>query len=288
MASNSRILEYFGLLLLAGSSAVSIPAYAQELTGETPSAEQIVAQCRHNPNATTGRTIINFTIENMSGSATKERTVVMFWKIVNEKNVYARQTMFVTDPPAFQFNAYLRWEPPASSSKPPDQWIYSTKQQRTRRIATRDPDDLTWGLIGEDLKLLQWPASTKTLLKSWGEQNRQFYEIEIVPTAEKSIYGKIVARYERGADWSSCVHTRAEFFDREEELTKDITTTWGWLGPNRIRKSIVVTSTKSKTKTSYRFQDTVLDPELDDAIFTSRALAYAERYLNQGAPQPEP
>ncbi len=248
------------------------------------SADEVIDQCWFEPKARSGRSTIKLTVANMAGDVTKERTMVMFWKIAGEEDVFARQTIYVTAPPEFKYNAYLRWEPPLASAKPPDQWVYLTNTQKTRRIATRDPEDLTWGLIGEDLKLMQWPESTKTLLRTVNDSARHTYDVELIPTSKESLYGKIVARFERGVDWSSCAHSHSTFFDRDGGIIKEIETTWGTREGQRIRESIVISSTKSKTKTTYKFEDTVLDPPLDDHIFTARALAHAERYLGNDSP----
>lgn len=273
--------------------AVSFAA-ASAGAAEVVTAKDVFDNCRNRSNAGDINGHLDFSFKNASGETTKGRKALYFWKdYAGSDDLWSKTIMVVLDPPEYEDVGYLRYEYTLASGRKPDQWIYVPKQQRVRRLTLRDATDETWGLVGDDLQVLQWGDGDMRLLSAREDEHGTTYRIEIIPKSKELPYVKVISTYLREGDgWERCNRQRTEFLDKVDKLIKALSEEWSQQGQfwyrHRVNIDNMVTRvtavgeiTELDSSVEYLFRELRFNTGLTDKDFTTRLLQQPDHLIRK-------
>lgn len=275
--------------MLAFSFAAASVGAAEEIT-----AKDIFDNCRNRSNAEDLRGHLDFSFKNAAGETTKNRQAVYFWKDYRgADDLWSKTILVVLGPPEYEDVGYLRYEYTLASGRKPDQWIYVPKQQRIRRLTIRDATDETWGLVGDDLQVLQWGDGDMRLLSAGEDERGTVYRIEIIPKSKELPYVKVNSTYLReDGSWDRCNRQRTEFFDKDDKLIKALSEEWSqqeqFWHRQRVNVDNMVTRltaagevTELDSSVEYVFRELRFNNGLTDKDFTTRLLQQPDHLIRK-------
>ncbi len=277
-----------GLLLcalLVIGLVLPLPLLAAAQSG-SPDVRSIVQQCYYKDWGRDQRSRLLLRMKNNSGRVTKKREFIRFWKDYRgQGDVVSKVMLFAVAPPEYRGNNYLRINYALSSGRLPEQWVYLKRLQAVRRLSVREHDELSWGLIGEDLTIRQFDEDTHLLTSSREEHGHTAYEVESRPRLENSAYGRYVSYYVRTGGWDSCILTHRDFYDQAGRVIKRADFTWQRVDHAWMMDTLEIVverppreGSKKKQKAplrlfiTYRFTDPEVNTGLEDSDFSQRNL----------------
>jgi hypothetical protein len=268
-----RTVQLVAIALIVNFS-IALKCVAEEI-----SAADIISKCRIRTDAADLRGRLDFSIKNSSGKIVKNRQAIYFWKdYAGSDALLSKTILFVSSPPSDKDTAYLRYEYTVDSGREPEQWLYVPHLQRVLRLAMRDTRDQAWGVVGDDLKVLQWGDGTQQLIRTEKDMRGTIYWIEITPKSTKLPYAKLKSAFLRAGDsWDRCARWRTEFLDKENNLIKVLTEDWTQQQQIWYRQRVQVENKEARTITEYGFRDVEFNSGLTDGDFTTRQLQHADR-----------
>lgn len=270
---NLRIFFIFSILAFNSQQVVAddFPSFS--------SAGDVVNYCSHSATIDSLRSAVTLTVKNDNGDIKKNRRFQLLYKAYPKNGAFLDKiALFTLDPAEFKDNNYLRWSY-STSGKTPDQWVYLEKKQKVTRLSPRDPADLSWGLIGEDLGLRRGINGQHRFLKEaeqLSHSSGDAYLIETIPDDPASAYSKIERRYQLDGNQAKCRLLETNFYGKDLSIIKTIKSTWQTIDETPVRKTLVI---EDKTKarlgvvTEYQFSNVELT-HLDDKHFTKRAISH--------------
>lgn len=254
-----------GALLLLAQAAL-----AQE---PQVTVQEILDHCYDKPTGADRTFDLTLTVQDAGGDARTEERYVGWWKDYRgQGDLVSKLMLFRRSPLYRQDDTYLRWDYTTSSGKPPEQWVYSIRQQRVRRIAQRDPHRPALGLIAEDLVQRQLGRDAHTLRNVVVREGRTVYSLETIPRAGDSAYKRIVSYFERRGDWAGCTLARQEFFADGGKPAKQMDYTWQRVGDAWAWHVVTVRNERPRSTTMYRLENLQVDVGLTDEDFSKRRL----------------
>ena len=271
-------MVYRASRLIAAALAINF-ALPSGYAAEDVTIADIIAKCRIKADAADFRSRLDFTIRDTAGKVVKDRHAVYFWKDYDGANdLWSKSILFVVGPPEFKDIGYLRFEYRADSGRDAEQWLYLPNQQRVIRLSERDPRDQTWGVVGDDLAVLQWNEGAQRLLGTEQDTRGTVYRVEIIPKSIKLPYVKVNSSFLREGDgWDRCTRQRSEFIDGNDNIVKVVTEDWARQNNIWYRQRAKIESMSLHTTTEYAFHDMEFNIGLTDDDFTKRMLPNPER-----------
>jgi outer membrane lipoprotein-sorting protein len=258
--------------------AVGCALFAAHARAAEPTSRELLDRTRQLNETTrkwTDRTQkMKLTIVDRRGGERQRDLVVYYKKYPEERN---RTLLFFESPPDVKGVGFLQWADPHAKD---DQWLYLPELKRPPRQisggAKRESfagtdfsyDDLT--IIGQITDWTEADAHTQ-LLRTEDIDGMKAYVIEFTPAGKELSYGRVVA-------WLTAddlVLRKFEMYDKSDRLEKVLT-----LGD--IRKiGEIPTAFRSEMKnvqtgshTAVEMLDVTYDTNLDDGMFTQRALEH--------------
>jgi hypothetical protein len=254
------------LLIAAAMSVATVSAAA-------PPAIEVLNHCYYKA---TGRDVtfdLNLSFLNSEGEQGAQERYVGWWKAYDgEDDLVSKLILFRRSPLYRQDDNYLRWDYAFASGKTPEQWVYSARQPRIRRIAQRDPDTPALGLIAEDLVRRQLDQDTHTLQAIEIKDGATQYLIESVSKDPSSNYERIVSRFEQRQSWDDCALLRQEFVGRGTGLAKQIDYTWQRVNGAWVWNVVTIQNRSPKSTVIYRLDNVKVNVGLTDEDFSKRRL----------------
>ncbi len=192
-----------------------------------PDLAQILEGCYYKERGTDQRGRLVFTIRNQKGRVTRKLEFVYLWKQYRGRNdVWDKLMLFAVAPPEYRDNNYLRITYTWDSGKLPEQWVYSKRLQRVRRLSLGEQDNMHWGLINEDLSLRRPEEDAHTLLDVRQAHGQITYEVESRPRLPQPGYVKYLSYYVRTGDWGTCRLTYRDYYDAKGRVVKKADYKW--------------------------------------------------------------
>lgn len=270
---NSKIFFIFSILAFSNQQVIAddLPSFS--------SASDVVNYCSNSATVESLRSVVTLTVKNNKGDIKKNRRFQLLYKTYPDGGIFLdKLALFTLHPAEFKDNNYLRWSYSASD-KTPDQWVYLEKKQKVTRLSPRDPADLSWGLIGEDLGLRRGIKGQHRFLneaEQLSHSSGDVYLIETIPDDPKSAYSKIERLYQLDGNQAKCRLLESSFYGKDLSIIKIIKSTWQTIDETPVRKTLVI---EDKTKarlgivTEYQFSEVELT-QLDEKHFTKRTITH--------------
>lgn len=237
------------------------------------SVSEILQHCYYKPTGADRTFDLLLIVLDAEGDSRTEESYVGWWKDYRgQDDLVSKLILFRRSPLYRQDDTYLRWDYTTTSGKPPEQWVYSIRQQRVRRVAQRDPNRPALGLIAEDLVRPQLDRDTHTLKAAERQGGATVYTLETTPQAGTSSYERIVSRFERRADWSDCSLVRQEFMTLGGKSAKQIEYTWQRVGDAWAWHVVTIHNQKPRSTIVYRMENLQVNVGLTDDDFSKRRL----------------
>lgn len=235
--------------------------------------EEILQHCYDKPTGTDRKFDLALSVQDAEGETRTEERYVGWWKDYRGKGDFVSKLILFRRSPLYrQDDTYLRWDYLPTSGKPPEQWVYSIRQQRVRRVAQRDPNRPPLGLIAEDLVERQLDQDTSNLHNVALQEGRTVYVIASIPRTTDSPYNKILFHFERSGDWPSCALVRQEFFTGTGKRAKQMEYTWQRVGDAWAWHVVTVRNEKPRSTIQYRLENLQVNVGLTDEDFSKRRL----------------
>ena len=254
------------LLLLA-----SAPAGAEDAA--LPSGAEIARSINaRDDGRAVSRTLVMHLIDRRGGKRTRETRFLR--KYYGDEK---RSVIFYQSPTNVKDTAFLTYDYP-EPGRDDDQWLYLPALRKVRRISSSDRGTYFLGtdLTYEDVKKESKVGIEDYTWKTLGEETldgHRCYLVEAVPVNEKTArdlgYGRVLLRVDP-AIW---MIRKSEYWDVRGNLLKtsrilDIRPVQGIATAHRIE----VENHKTGHRTEFVFRDVDYETELDDDLFTQRAL----------------
>lgn len=260
-------------MLCAALAASVNAATAQEFQPQV-NIRQLLDHCYYKPTGSDRTFDLELTVQDAGGDVRTEERYVGWWKDYRgDSDLVSKLVLFRRSPLYRQDDTYLRWDYTTASGKPPDQWVYSIRQQRVRRVAQRDPNRPALGLIAEDLVRRPFDKDSLTLRDVVVREGRTVYTVESIPPAGESIYARVVSYFERPGDWPSCALARQEFMTQGAKAAKQIHYTWQRVGEAWAWHVVTVRNEKPRSTIIYRLENLRVNVGLTDEDFSKRRLS---------------
>lgn len=258
------------VLMMLFSSLAMRAAVAQEPQVTIP---EILDHCYYKPLGADRKFDLELTVQDADGTTRTEERYVGWWKDYRgDGDLVSKLILFRRAPLYRQDDTYLRWDYTTSSGKPPEQWAYSMRQQRVRRVAQRDPNRPALGLIAEDLVQRQLDQDTHTLRDVELREGSIVYTLESIPRTDDSTYKKIISQFERHGEWPTCTLVRQEFITSNGKQAKQMDYTWQQVGNAWAWHVVTVRNAKPRSITQYRLRNLQVNVGLTDDNFSKRRL----------------
>lgn len=252
-----------------------LAALAPAALAQTPqvTVQEILNNCYYKPTGIDRTFDLALTVQDADGDTRTEERYVGWWKdFRGQGDLVSKLVLFRRSPLYRQDDTYLRWDYSTSSGKPPEQWVYSIRQQRVRRVAQRDPNRPALGLIAEDLVQRQLDQDTHTLRNVVVREGRTVYSLESVARVGDSAYKRIVSHFERRSGWADCTLTRQEFIAANGKRVKQMDYTWQRVADAWAWHVVTVQNEKPRSTTLYRLENLQVNVGLRDEDFSKRRL----------------
>lgn len=252
-------------LVGAGLLAVAVPALAEEqLTGA-----EIVQRCSDRYAGDTQRSLLSIALTDEAGRKVKHE-FVRLWKTYKGKDGIAEKTILFTQfPPESKEVNFMRWS--YTNGKQPDMWVYLPELHTVRRVSQRDPKNLDWGYVDEDLRPRAIDEDVHRYLGVGTHEAQEFYVVESVPKS-RSIYGKRVTYYIKTDNWDDCAPVRVDYHAPGGELIKRENVRWQKIKGAWVWKTAVMKNMKTLTSAVYDMRDVEINVDIPDGQFTERVL----------------
>lgn len=274
MSRAQRLVRHrtaWALIILCGSLLILAPA----AVGQAPqvTVQEILQHCYYKPSGADRTFDLALIVQDANGETRTEERYVGWWKDYRgEGDFVSKLILFRRSPLYRQDDTYLRWDYTTSSEKPPEQWVYSIRQQRVRRVAQRDPNRPPLGLIAEELVQRRLDRDALILRDVQQRDVRTVYVVESIPRTGDSPYKKIIFQFERSDDWPSCTLVRQEFLTEGGKRAKQMDYTWQRVGDAWAWHVVTVRNEKPRSTTQYRLENLQVNVGLTDENFSKRRL----------------
>ncbi len=250
---------------------------------------EVIQQCYYKDWGRDQRSRLIFTMKNRSGKVTKKMEFVRYWKDYRGKDgLVSKWMLFTVAPPEYRDNNYLRITYTLASGRMPEQWVYLKRLQSVRRLSLREQDNLSWGLMGEDLAIRQPDEDEHSLLGVREEHGNITYEVESRPRLPGPAYDKYISYYVRlrSDSWEDCTLTHRDYYDARGHLFKKADYAWQQIDGAWVLSSLDIVIERAEKKPaeqkmgkkasrlfiSYRFLDPEVNVGLEDRFFSQRNL----------------
>lgn len=220
--------------------------------------------------------LITITDENGKGAKSEYRRL---WKQYDGKDAVVDKVMLFTEsPPDIRGVNFMRWGYTAESGKAADQWGYLPEMHMVRRVSQRDPANMDWGYNDEDLRIRDRDEDEHRFKRIARIDGQDYYLVEsVLRTA--SAYGKRVTYFNKSDDWESCAPRQVDYYGDNGALLKQEFISWQRLNGAWVWDIAVMYNVRTKVTAIYQMQDTEVNVDLDDRLFS-------ERQLRRGHPEP--
>ena len=251
------------ILFAALATVWTLPSLAE------PTGRQVADEADVRNRADSEVATFEMTIVNKKGKERKRE--LKSWALTPPGEPERAMIRFL-DPPDVAGTSVLTIE---LSGDEDEQWMYLPALKRTRRIAGSSRNDSFMGsdLSYDDLRPRDLDSYEYEILKSETVGGDETWALQSTPKAggkaEDSAYSRTVA-WIRKADY---VPLKSEHFDEKGELLKVITYE-GYTEDSGVMRpaSLKVENVQKGTHTVIRYVERTLNGELDESLFTTRAM----------------
>lgn len=253
--------------------ACSVAASADELSGEN-----IVNRCYYKYAGEDQRSRLLIVLGDANGNYSKGE-YRRLWKNYHGRDGIADKVMLFTELPTEMRGVnFMRWDYAAAGGKAADQWVYLPETNMVRRVSQRDPKNMDWGYIDEDLRIRALDLDTHRFAKIAQRDGEEFYVVESVPRGN-SAYSKRVTHFNKAANWEDCTPRQVDYYAKNGELLKQEVITWKKIKNAWVWESATVHNVQTGVSATYQMLDVEVNVSLPDAVFS-------ERQLRRGYPEP--
>ena len=244
---------------------------------EEPGAADIVKRCYYKYAGEDQRSRLMIVLADAQGNrSTSEYRRV--WKNYHGRDGVLEKVMLFTVTPAEMRGVnFMRWDYTAASGKPPDQWVYLPEMNMVRRVSRRDPKNMEWGYIDEDLRVRALEEDTHRLDGVVQRDDEEFYVVESVPRGD-SAYSRRITHFNKTAVWDDCAPRQVDYYAKDGELLKQEVITWKKIKDAWVWETATIHNVQNGVSATYQMLDTEVNVSLPDAIFS-------ERQLRRGHPE---
>lgn len=257
--------KLFPLSICSVLLATSAPTLAEEpLTGAA-----IVQGCSSKYAGETQRSLLSIALTDAAGKKVKYE-FVRLWKTYKGKDGIDEKTILFTQyPPESKEVNFMRWS--YTSGKQPDMWVYLPELHTVRRVSQRDPKNLDWGFIDEDMRPRALDEDEHRYVGIAAREAQEFYIVESTPK-QRSLYGKRVTYFIKTDNWDDCAPARVDYHAPDGELVKRESVRWQKIKGAWVWKTAVMKNMKTLSSAVYDVRDVEVNADIPDAQFTERVL----------------
>ena len=263
-----KFLHGFVIVLIL--SCLMPVVQAEELTGA-----DIVQRCDKEANAGHDqRTILTVILRDSAGNE-KKNVYRRYWKdYEGRKKIADKMVLFTQFPPDAKGTGFMRWGYIPGEDKNADQWLYLPSLASTRRVSVRDPGDSFLGsdLTYQDISPRLLSQDKHQLLREETRDGQAYYVVESVPKESNPLYGKVIAWYEKTANWADCNKRRVEYYDPRGQLQKVQSLAWQKVGDAWVWDRVLVENQAIGHSSIFEVTDVGINVGLKDSVFTERTL----------------
>ncbi len=236
---------------------------------ESPGAgRQLLEDAYHQRRSISMRTEMKMTL--VEGSRTWERTAVLFSKRQNEVDDF--QLIRFTAPPEMSGSSVLTREQHSSDDA---QWVYVPAYHTVRRIPPSNRGDAYLGTdyFYEDVLDPRWDEYSYKLLGEAKVDDMECTQVETTPTSDKLLKSTAYSRTVYCVEPKLKVIVQQEFYDKSGKLLKRLVNSkLKQYGPYQLWDYSVMENVQTKHKTITEILKREVDGDLDDNLFTQKAL----------------
>lgn len=252
--------------LLAGSGSV---AQGQEM----PAGAELVKKVNERSDGESLARVMTIEMTDKRGK-TRKQTTKTFRKYYGEEK---RSSIFYVEPANIKDTAFLTFDYPAGAQED-DQWLYIPELRRVRRISASNRGDYYLGtdLTYEDLKLDTRMSERDYTWTTTGKRDvdgHSCYVVEGIPIDEKTAEELGYSKYIAYIDPETAFQRKTEAWDINGNKLKTIL--WEeWEQIQGIWSGLRMNVQNQKTghSTMITFSEIDYESEIDDEMFTERAL----------------
>ena len=255
------------LVFAAGSMSVLSAHSADEIL----SATEIVSQCYYKNAGEDQHAQLSIILKDKSGSE-KKNVYSRYWRDYGGKDDIADKMLLITEfPPDAEGSKFLRWAYTRKSGRNADQWIYLPVLKKVRRVSVRDSflgSDLTYA----DISTRAIDEDEHRLLKTENQDGIQRYVVESVPKESNPLYSRRVLWFSNPNDMNSCVNTKIEYYDRNNDLLKEQTLKWQRVDGAWVWDQVQVHNVRNDHISVFEVSEVKVNTGIDDSVFSERNL----------------
>ena len=259
------------LYVFAALTLIMSPvSQAEELTGA-----EIVQRCDKEANAGHDqRTILTVILRDSAGNE-KKNVYRRYWKdYEGRKKIADKMVLFTQFPPDAKGTGFMRWGYIPGEGKNAEQWLYLPSLASTRRVSVRDPGDSFLGsdLTYQDISPRLLSQDNHQLLREETRDGQAYYVVESLPKESNPLYSKVIAWYEKTANWADCNKRRVEYYDPRGQLQKVQSLTWQKVDNAWVWDRVLVDNQEIGHSSIFQVTDVSINVGLKDSVFTERTL----------------